>query len=281
MKHYLIALTIALTLTACGGNDYNLALSGPGIGFNMQHYGSNSPHRPGNNNTPTPHNRTSPPAANWRRLNGMTATSAHTDGDGIIRYFPDTSACRDCAAIPAADRNTAYHLDGGDGIHHATTRGGGQILYRNLAYASFGSYHAPGDRYRHFHVIQPTPYAAVPRSGSAHYAGNIIYRDAEDGRINLDVDFANRAVLGSVNGLSAVNGAPLDISANLAGNRISGNLHYRERSQENPIAYSGGILDATLVGARAEEIIGQFSLPAGKSVRNYPENTAVFGAARQ
>ena len=45
--------------------------------------------------------------------------------------------------------------------------------------------------------------------------------------------------------------------------------------------YSGGILDATLSGPRAEHIIGQFSLPAAKAVRQYPENTAVFGADKQ
>jgi len=44
---------------------------------------------------------------------------------------------------------------------------------------------------------------------------------------------------------------------------------------------SGGILDATLSGPRAEHIIGQFSLPAAKTVRQYPENTAVFGADKQ
>ena len=72
-----------------------------------------------------------------------------------------------------------------------------------------------------------------------------------------------------------------DISANLAGNHISGNLHYNDRSYENPVAYSGGILDATVAGPRAEHIIGQFSLPAAKAIRNYPENTAVFGAEKQ
>ena len=121
----------------------------------------------------------------------------------------------------------------------------------------------------------------MPTSGSAHYAGAVIYRNAEDGRIDLDVNFASRAVGGSVSGLSAVGGQPLDISANLAGNSISGNLHYRERSQENLVPYSGGILDATLSGPRAEHIIGQFSLPAAKAVRQYPENTAVFGADKQ
>ena len=257
-QNHLIALITALALSACGGNDVSLSLSGPGININTQHYGSRSPNRPGF--TPTPNsqnnNRATPPAANWRRLNGM-------------------------AAIPSADRSSPYYLNGGNGTYRDTTPGGGQILYRNLSYASFGSYHAPGDRYRHFHVLQPTPYAAVPTSGSAHYAGAVIYRDAEDGRIALDVDFASRAVGGSVSGLSAVGGQPLDISANLAGNSISGNLHYRERSQENLVPYSGGILDATLSGPRAEHIIGQFSLPAAKTVRQYPENTAVFGADKQ
>ena len=283
MHNLLIALMTALALTACGGNDYNVAISGPGIGINMQHYGNNSPNRPGyfNPNQSNQNNRTTPPAANWRRLNGMAATTARTDGDGTERYFPDGSACRDYAAIPAADRNNPYYLDGSNGIHRDSTRGGGQILYRNLSYASFGSYHAPGDRYRHFHVVQPTPYAAVPTSGSAHYAGNVIYRNAEDGAIALDVNFGNKAVGGRVSNLSAVNGQPLDISANLAGNRISGNLHYHDRSYENPVAYSGGILDATVAGPRAEHIIGQFSLPAAKAIRNYPENTAVFGAEKQ
>ena len=282
-QNRLIALITALALSACGGNDVSLSLSGPGININTQHYGSRSPNRPGF--TPNPNNqnnnRATPPAANWRRLNGMVATTARTDGDNIQRYFPDTSGCRDCAAIPSADRSSPYYLNGGNGTYRDTTPGGGQILYRNLSYASFGSYHAPGDRYRHFHVLQPTPYAAVPTSGSAHYAGAVIYRDAEDGRIALDVDFASRAVGGSVSGLSAVGGQPLDISANLAGNSISGNLHYRERSQENLVPYSGGILDATLSGPRAEHIIGQFSLPAAKTVRQYPENTAVFGADKQ
>ena len=236
-QNRLIALITALALSACGGNDVSLSLSGPGININTQHYGSRSPNRPGF--TPNPNsqnnNRATPPAANWRRLNGMVATTARTDGDNIQRYFPDTSGCRDCAAIPSADRSNPYYLNGGNGTYRDTTPGGGQILYRNLSYASFGSYHAPGDRYRHFHVLQPTPYAAVPTSGSAHYAGN----------------------------------------------SISGNLHYRERSQENRVPYSGGILDATLSGPRAEHIIGQFSLPAAKAVRQYPENTAVFGADKQ
>ena len=199
-QNRLIALITALALSACGGNDVSLSLSGPGININTQHYGSRSPNRPGF--TPNPNsqnnNRATPPAANWRRLNGMVATTARTDGDNIQRYFPDTSGCRDCAAIPSADRSSPYYLNGGNGTYRDTTPGGGQILYRNLSYASFGSYHASGDRYRHFHVLQPTPYAAVPTSGSAHYAGAVIYRDAEDGRIALDVDFASRAVGGSV-----------------------------------------------------------------------------------
>ena len=43
----------------------------------------------------------------------MVATTARTDGDNIQRYFPDTSGCRDCAAIPSADRSTPYYLNGG------------------------------------------------------------------------------------------------------------------------------------------------------------------------
>ena len=105
-QNRLIALITALALSACGGNDVSLSLSGPGININTQHYGSRSPNRPGF--TPNPNsqnnNRATSPAANWRRLNGMVATTARTDGDNIQRYFPDTSGCRDCAAIPSADR---------------------------------------------------------------------------------------------------------------------------------------------------------------------------------
>ena len=115
MKPIPVALLTALALTACGGNDVNLSLSGPGININTQHYGSRSPNRPGF--TPNPNsqnnNRATPPAANWRRLNGMVATTARTDGDNIQRYFPDTSGCRDCAAIPSADRSRPYYLNGG------------------------------------------------------------------------------------------------------------------------------------------------------------------------
>jgi len=146
-QNRLIALITALALSACGGNDVSLSLSGPGININTQHYGSRSPNRPGF--TPNPNsqnnNRATPPAANWRRLNGMVATTARTDGDNIQRYFPDTSGCRDCAAIPSADRSSPYYLNGGNGTYRDTTPGGGQILYRNLSYASFGSYHAPRD----------------------------------------------------------------------------------------------------------------------------------------
>ena len=282
-QNRLIALITALALSACGGNDVSLSLSGPGININTQHYGSRSPNRPGF--TPNPNsqnnNRATPPAANWRRLNGMVATTARTDGDNIQRYFPDTSGCRDCAAIPSADRSSPYYLNGGNGTYRDTTPGGGQILYRNLSYATFGSFHASGDRYRHFHVLQPTPTAAMPRHGTASYAGNVIYRDNEDGQIRLAVDFGSRAVSGNVRGLSAVGGQALDVQGTIAGNSVSGNVHYNDRTLENPVPYSGGVLDATFAGPNAQHLVGQFSLPAAVNRQNHPETTAVFGANRE
>ncbi|MDO4643494.1 MAG: transferrin-binding protein-like solute binding protein [Cardiobacteriaceae bacterium] len=293
MQHspILYTLTITCILTACGGNDVSLSISGPGIDINANHYGSQ--HNNGNNNngyfTPpqnsgnnnrgnsTPQNQT----AQWRRLNGIQPTFIRLDGDGTQRYFPNSSSCQNCNIIPAVDQNNPYYFNGGNGNHRDTTRGGGSMLYQNLSYATFGSYHISGDYYRHFHVLQPTPTSAIPNNGSAHYNGAVIYRNAQGGNIDLNINFASKNVDGNIRGLSAVNGETLDVKASLAGNAINGNVHYNDRELENNVPYSGGILDATLAGPHAEHIVGQFSLPTARFSRNHPENTAVFGANRQ
>ena len=59
-QNRLIALITALALSACGGNDVSLSLSGPGININTQHYGSRSPNRPGF--TPNPNSQNNNPA---------------------------------------------------------------------------------------------------------------------------------------------------------------------------------------------------------------------------
>ena len=121
----------------------------------------------------------------------------------------------------------------------------------------------------------------MPRHGTASYAGNVIYRDNEDGQIRLAVDFGSRAVSGNVRGLSAVGGQALDVQGTIAGNSVSGNVHYNDRSLENPVPYSGGVLDATFAGPNAQHLVGQFSLPAAVNRQNHPETTAVFGANRE
>lgn len=287
----LYALTSALLLAACGGSDVAVSINGPGFTVNTYHNGWQRNYNNNNNGGNTgsgafvpPGNiggdgRAAPQTASWRRLNGFAATTARTDGDGVMRYFPESNVCRSC--IPAADRDNAYYFNGGSGAFRAQTRGGAALLYRNLSYATFGSYHADGDRYRHFHVLQPTPAVALPRSGTAAYSGNVIYRDAEDGQIRLAVDFGSRAVSGNVRGLSAVGGQPLDVQGTIAGSSINGNVHYNDRSLEKSVPYSGGILDATFAGPNAQHVVGQFSLPAAVNRPLYPDTTAVFGANRE
>ena len=121
----------------------------------------------------------------------------------------------------------------------------------------------------------------MPRHGTASYTGNVIYRDNEDGQIRLAVDFGSRAVSGNVRGLSAVGGQALDVQGTIAGNSVSGNVHYNDRSLENAVPYSGGVLDATFAGPNAQHLVGQFSLPAALNRQNHPETTAVFGANRE
>ena len=283
------ALASALLLAACGGNDVAVSINGPGFTVNTYHNGQQRNHNDNSGNIGggafvPPGNiggdsGTTTPGAQWRRLNGFRVTTARVDGDGVMRYFPESSVCRSC--IATVDRDSSYTFNGGNGAFRTRTRGGAALLYRNLSYATFGSFHASGDRYRHFHVLQPTPTAAMPRHGTASYAGNVIYRDNEDGQIRLTVDFGSRAVNGNVRGLSAVGGQALDVQGTIAGNSVSGNVHYNDRSLENPVPYSGGVLDATFAGPNAQHLVGQFSLPAAINRQNHPETTAVFGANRE
>ena len=279
----------ALLLAACGGNDVAVSINGPGFTVNTYHNGQQRNHNDNGGNIGggafvPPGNiggdgGTTTPGAQWRRLNGFRVTTARVDGDGVMRYFPESSVCRSC--IATVDRDSSYTFNGGNGAFRTRTRGGAALLYRNLSYATFGSFHASGDRYRHFHVLQPTPTAAMPRHGTASYAGNVIYRDNEDGQIRLAVDFGSRAVSGNVRGLSAVGGQALDVQGTIAGNSVSGNVHYNDRTLENPVPYSGGVLDATFAGPNAQHLVGQFSLPAAVNRQNHPETTAVFGANRE
>ena len=283
------ALASALLLAACGGNDVAVSINGPGFTVNTYHNGQQRNHNDNGGNIGggafvPPGNiggdsGTTTPGAQWRRLNGFRVTTARVDGDGVMRYFPESSVCRSC--IATVDRDNSYTFNGGNGAFRTRTRGGAALLYRNLSYATFGSFHASGDRYRHFHVLQPTPTAAMPRHGTASYAGNVIYRDNEDGQIRLAVDFGSRAVSGNVRGLSAVGGQALDVQGTIAGNSVSGNVHYNDRTLENPVPYSGGVLDATFAGPNAQHLVGQFSLPAAVNRQNHPETTAVFGANRE
>ena len=283
------ALASALLLAACGGNDVAVSINGPGFTVNTYHNGQQRNHNDNGGNIGggafvPPGNiggdgGTTTPGAQWRRLNGFRVTTARVDGDGVMRYFPESSVCRSC--IATVDRDSSYTFNGGNGAFRTRTHGGAALLYRNLSYATFGSFHASGDRYRHFHVLQPTPTAAMPRHGTASYAGNVIYRDNEDGQIRLAVDFGSRAVSGNVRGLSAVGGQALDVQGTIAGNSVSGNVHYNDRSLENPVPYSGGVLDATFAGPNAQHLVGQFSLPAAVNRQNHPETTAVFGANRE
>ena len=283
------ALASALLLAACGGNDVAVSINGPGFTVNTYHNGQQRNHNDNGGNIGggafvPPGNiggdsGTTTPGAQWRRLNGFRVTTARVDGDGVMRYFPESSVCRSC--IATVDRDSSYTFNGGNGAFRTRTRGGAALLYRNLSYATFGSFHASGDRYRHFHVLQPTPTAAMPRHGTASYAGNVIYRDNEDGQIRLAVDFGSRAVSGNVRGLSAVGGQALDVQGTIAGNSVSGNVHYNDRTLENPVPYSGGVLDATFAGPNAQHLVGQFSLPAVVNRQNHPETTAVFGANRE
>lgn len=283
------ALVSALLLAACGGNDVAVSINGPGFTVNTYHNGQQRNHNDNGGNIGggafvPPGNiggdsGTTTPGAQWRRLNGFRVTTARVDGDGVMRYFPESSVCRSC--IATVDRDSSYTFSGGNGAFRTRTHGGAALLYRNLSYATFGSFHASGDRYRHFHVLQPTPTAAMPRHGTASYAGNVIYRDNEDGQIRLAVDFGSRAVSGNVRGLSAVGGQALDVQGTIAGNSVSGNVHYNDRTLENPVPYSGGVLDATFAGPNAQHLVGQFSLPAAVNRQNHPETTAVFGANRE
>lgn len=283
------ALASALLLAACGGNDVAVSINGPGFTVNTYHNGQQRNHNDNGGNIGggafvPPGNiggdgGTTTPGAQWRRLNGFRVTTARVDSDGVMRYFPESSVCRSC--IATVDRDSSYTFNGGNGAFRTRTHGGAALLYRNLSYATFGSFHASGDRYRHFHVLQPTPTAAMPRHGTASYAGNVIYRDNEDGQIRLAVDFGSRAVSGNVRGLSAVGGQALDVQGTIAGNSVSGNVHYNDRSLENPVPYSGGVLDATFAGPNAQHLVGQFSLPAALNRQNHPETTAVFGANRE
>ena len=232
------ALASALLLAACGGNDVAVSINGPGFTVNTYHNGQQRNHNDNGGNIGDgafvpPGNiggdgGTTTPGAQWRRLNGFRVTTARVDGDGVMRYFPESSVCRSC--IATVDRDSSYTFNGGNGAFRTRTHGGAALLYRNLSYATFGSFHASGDRYRHFHVLQPTPTAAMPRHGTASYAGNVIYRDNEDGQIRLAVDFGSRAVSGNVRGLSAVGGQALDVQGTIAGNSVSGNVHYNDRS---------------------------------------------------
>ena len=283
------ALASALLLAACGGNDVAVSINGPGFTVNTYHNGQQRNHNDNGGNIGggafvPPGNiggdsGTTTPGAQWRRLNGFRVTTARVDGDGVMRYFPESSVCRSC--IATVDRDSSYTFNGGNGAFRTRTRGGAALLYRNLSYATFGSFHASGDRYRHFHVLQPTPTAAMPRHGTASYAGNVIYRDNEDGQIRLAVDFGSRAVSGNVRGLSAVGGQALDVQGTIPGNSVTGNVHYNDRTLENPVPYSGGVLDATFAGPNAQHLVGQFSLPAAVNRQNHPETTAVFGANRE
>lgn len=283
------ALASALLLAACGGNDVAVSINGPGFTVNTYHNGQQRNHNDNGGNIGggafvPPGNiggdsGTTTPGAQWRRLNGFRVTTARVDGDGVMRYFPESSVCRSC--IATVDRDSSYTFNGGNGAFRTRTHGGAALLYRNLSYATFGSFHASGDRYRHFHVLQPTPTAAMPRHGTASYAGNVIYRDNEDGQIRLAVDFGSRAVSGNVRGLSAVGGQALDVQGTIAGNSVSGNVHYNDRTLENAVPYSGGVLDATFAGPNAQHLVGQFSLPAAVNRQNHPETTAVFGANRE
>ena len=282
-------LASALLLAACGGNDVAVSINGPGFTVNTYHNGQQRNHNDNGGNIGggafvPPGNiggdgGTTTPGAQWRRLNGFRVTTARVDGDGVMRYFPESSVCRSC--IATVDRDSSYTFNGGNGAFRTRTHGGAALLYRNLSYATFGSFHASGDRYRHFHVLQPTPTAAMPRHGTASYTGNVIYRDNEDGQIRLAVDFGSRAVNGNVRGLSAVGGQALDVQGTIAGNSVSGNVHYNDRSLENAVPYSGGVLDATFAGPNAQHLVGQFSLPAALNRQNHPETTAVFGANRE
>ena len=283
------ALASALLLAACGGNDVAVSINGPGFTVNTYHNGQQRNHNDNGGNIGggafvPPGNiggdgGTTTPGAQWRRLNGFRVTTARVDGDGVMRYFPESSVCRSC--IATVDRDSPDTFNGGNGAFRTRTHGGAALLYRNLSYATFGSFHASGDRYRHFHILQPTPTAAMPRHGTASYAGNVIYRDNEDGQIRLAVDFSSRAVSGNVRGLSAVGGQALDVQGTIAGNSVSGNVHYNDRSLENAVLYSGGVLDATFAGPNAQHLVGQFSLPAALNRQNHPEPTAVFGANRE
>ena len=268
------ALSLAL-LAACGGGNALQTSFTPEEDPANQDPGSIVP-RPDDigdiNGAPTV-------AAAWRRLNNFTPSTASLDKDGAVRYFPDNSECTRC--VPEADFKNLYSFKGGLGTVKGTSPGGAALFYRNMSYATFGSYYDQGQRYRHFYVGQPTPTGAVPTSGSATYSGKVIYRDTEDGDINLTADFGGKTVSGNVNNLSATKNNTLEIDGKIDGNSIRGGLHYQNRNLQTSLPGSDGAMIANFTGPQAEQIVGRFTLPDGRIKREHPDSTAAFGAERQ
>lgn len=218
-------------------------------------------------------------AAEWRSLKNFAPSTASVDKDGTVRYFPDNSGCTRC--VPEADLKNPYFFKGGLGTVKGRSPSGAALFYRNMSYATFGSYYDQGERYRHFYVAQPTPESAVPGSGSATYSGKVVYRNAENGDISLTADFGSKTVRGNVLNMSATNNNPLDLEGNIDGNSIVGSLHYQNRDLQTSLPGSDGVLNANFAGPQAEQVVGRFTLPDGRFKREHPETSAVFGAERK
>lgn len=148
-----------------------------------------------------------------------------------------------------------------------------------MSYATFGTYNSKiNDSYDTFYIAKDTHLDNIPLSGSASYAGPIIYRAVQDGNISLYVDFPTRDVTGAIHNLSLFDKKTVDIDAAaytekvFNTNSIYGNLF--EHGKRKAVGKISGVF----AGPNAEQIVGELSSNSGSSV-GY--NNATFGAIRQ
>lgn len=280
-KPLAISLFTAIALTACGGSGGDGGVADRTTGPN------NIPSEPKmdmpNNNT---NNQIrSPNIEEWRRIDGFKNHKLfHGQTDAIRQYSENTNTILNGVRRPQDYSLKAYYFNGGKGLHHISTPGGGIVDYYNMSYATFGNYKNLVNNFDDiFFVAQGTPSDKVPITGNATYSGPILYRGTQDGNISLNVNFSTRDITGRVENLSLFNRETMKVKADAGVNyfipnriTIGGQLESEVRESD-----TRGVIEGVFAGPNAEEIVGDITrtdhLSSGKS----DDNEAVFGATRQ
>jgi len=95
----------------------------------------------------------------------------YATGAPLCVIFENTNTILNGVHRPQDYSLKAYYFNGGKGLHHISTPGGGIVDYYNMSYATFGNYKNLVNNFDDvFFVAQGTPSDKVPITGNATYS---------------------------------------------------------------------------------------------------------------